>query len=216
MTKSVKRILIVGIILSFPLLLGSGLVVYSTADPDSTLGFGVFRVIYATPIPKGWFLQAFSEGFRENNGGYIGQPVDEFLCSRLEITDSDAERIAIAEFYISQASGREGFCINKISDESKEKVVGLIMNKLDSYEPNQARQGLLIVEWLRSGEIVCKARISRPDVFGNEWQKWWLESGADEAKSKYRTWWNTNLEWQDKKQINPLAESNIKIYGGCG
>ncbi len=100
MTKSIKRNLIVGITLSFLIMVGSGLIVYATVEPGSTVGFSVFRVIYAMPIPKDWFLQAFSEGLKKNNGGYIEEPIDEFLCSRLKATDSDAERIAIAEFYI--------------------------------------------------------------------------------------------------------------------
>lgn len=226
MTRIVKRNIIVGIILSFLLLLGSGLVVYSTADPDTRLGFGVFRVLYAMPIPKDWFLQAFSEGLRKNNGGYIGQPVDEFLCSRLETTDSDAERIAIAEFYISQASGREGQGIAEISNDAKQKVIPLVLSRLDNYEPFQAEKALLIVDWLRRGKVLCKAQMLRNPVYGlydsrestvkYDWKEWWLQSGLPEAKFKYRDWWNTNLNWQQKNQIDPLAQSNMYIQEGCG
>ncbi len=81
----------------------------------------------------------------------------------------------------------------------------------------RAKRALLIVDWLRRDKILCKAYISPREVSREfDEDKWWLESGLTEVKSKYRSWWNMNLDWQEKKQVDPLAQTNIRIKENCG
>jgi hypothetical protein len=217
MTRRSKRILKIGIESIAALGLAWMLVLYSVTEPDAKVGYGVFRIVYSSPVSKGWLLRKFSQGLKDRNGGYIGEPVDKFLCSRLEETDSDSELAAIVGFYSLQAGGREGNNIGSLSDEAKEKVIGFILEHIESYEIGQAEGALLIVEQLRRGVVLPKASFGKSDFAGPEredkfdYERWWLERGLPETKAKYKEWWNTDLAWQAKKAINPLEGSNVRV-----
>ena len=190
MTKRSKRILKIGVGSTAALVLGWILVIYSFSEPDTKLGYGIFRIAYSSPVPKGWFLRKFSQGLKDNNGGYIGEPVDRFLCSRLEKTDSESEVAAIVEFYSLQAGGREGQNIGSLSDEAKQRGIRFILKHIESYEPRQAWGALLIVEQLRRGEILHKASFRESDFekykreYNFDYERWWLERGLSETKAK--------------------------------
>jgi hypothetical protein len=217
MMKRSKRILKIGVGAIAALGLAWMLALYSVTEPDTKLGYGVFRIVYSSPVSKGWLLRKFSQGLKDHNGGYIGEPVDKFLCSRLEKTDSDRELAAIVEFYILQAGGREGDNIGTLSDEAKEKVIGFILEHIESYEKGRAEGALLIVEQLRRGVVLPKASFGKSDYAGLgredkfDYERWWYETGLPETKAKYREWWNIDLAWQTKKAINPLEGSNIRV-----
>ena len=217
MTKRSKRILKIGVGSIVALVLGWVLVLYSISEPDTKLGYGVFRIVYSGPISKSWFLRKFSQGLKDHNGSYIGEPVDKFLCSRLEETDSVGELAAIVEFYSLQAGGREGQNIGSLSDEAKQKVIKFILGNIEGFEPRQAWGALLIVEHLRRGVVLHKAGFGEVEFeryereYKFDYERWWRERGLPETKAKYKEWWNTDLAWQTKKAINPLEGSNIRV-----
>lgn len=160
-------------------------------------------------------LRQYSNFLDNHNGGYMGETIDTFLCSRLESNTSDSEMAAILEFYSLRAGGREGYQISQISDSSKQRAIPLLLQRGDSYNERQALGALLIVENMRRGETLDKGGFG-PAI--NEWErtdfnfdKWWSKRGLPETKLKYKQWWNTNLEWNQKRLIDPLSNSNVRV-----
>jgi hypothetical protein len=53
--------------------------------------------------------------------------------------------------------------IGSLSDGAKQRIIRFILEKIESYEPQQAWGALLIVEQLRRGEILHKASFGEAD-----------------------------------------------------
>jgi hypothetical protein len=213
---NIRRILNKKILIGFVaiVLILFGLI-YAAAEPNGFLRYAFFRTAYSVSVTRAWMLQQYSNFLNNHNGGYMGEPIDTFLCSRLESNTSDSERAAVLEFYSLRAGGREGDRISKISDSSKQRAIPLLLQKVDSYNARQALGALLVIEDMRRGETIYKGGFV---LASNEWEKasfnfdrWWAESGLPETKAKYNRWWNMKLDWNQKKLIDPLSDSNVKV-----
>jgi hypothetical protein len=196
-------------------------VAYAAAKPDSPLRYAMFRTAYSIPVTRRWVLLKYSNFLDEHNAGYMGASIDRFLCARLESNPSDGEMRAVLEFYSLRAGGREGRRIAELSDVVKQRAVPVLLQGLDTDDKRQAFGALLISEQMRRGKIICKAyfyprdfRKPAPPNFNES--AWWAEEGLPEAKSSFRTWWSSNLSWQEKKHTDPLRSSNIIVNENCG
>jgi len=208
--KKVKKIIAVIIIALFC----AGLLAFAAVSPETKLGYSLFRCVYATPISKQYLLDSYRADLWLCEGGYIPTDTDKFLCSRLEESSSDEEITAITNFYRLQANGRETMHLISISDEAKQKIIGSIMQNLDSYDEWHAGQALFLVEELRSGKFIGKGSFAPTNPKeANNWNGWWEKRGLSKIKSLYRKWWNAQTPWSVKKSQNPLAGSGIEIHG---
>src|SRR6185369_7127851 len=95
-----KRLLKAGLLLLLVIFL-LGLFLFAIIEPQTKLGYYVFRIFYSNPISRSTILRSYSKILKETNGGYIPQDVDQFLCKELE-TASGRKVDAILDFYISQ------------------------------------------------------------------------------------------------------------------
>jgi len=191
-----------------------GTLLFAWASPETTFGYWMFRCVYASPISKKPFLEAYRANLVQVEGGYIPEKTDQFLCSRLEATSSQTEVYAIANFYVLQASGRETKGIISLPESAKPKVTGSIMQHLDNYDEWQAGRALLLVEEIRRGEEIWKGSFAPVNNHESaNWVGWWQKRGLNKVKSLYRKWWQSQVPWASKKKQNPLANSGIVASG---
>lgn len=171
-------------------------------------------------MPKKSFLELYSPLRRDVNNGTIPEEVDRFLCRQIEVTKDESELSAIINLYAIQAGGREGFCIYEVSDDAKQKVIARIVDEFDAGENLSGK--MMLIEQLRLGKSLGKGQIRSQDAVIPEntdikyWRKWKDEIVAPKAKTDFINWWNLDLDWTEKRKIDPLKNSAVKINGCCG
>jgi hypothetical protein len=86
-----------------------------------------------------------------------------------------------------------------------------------------------LLEEIRRGKSLGKGDISikgmsKPEfttleedkIWRKNYEVWFNEQLKTIGKTKYQEWWNSNLSWEEKKKINPLDGTNIKVSECCG
>ena len=192
------------------------------ASPQHPTSVALFKTVYNLAPDKKYMLELYSPQKRGVSAGYIPSEVDQFLCKRIEDTTDNKEVLAIANFYSLQTGGREGACIYKVSDPAKEKMAAQLANDLDENPTLSGLYGkILLLEEIRQGTHFGKGGLSPNPPENNkrftaeEWNKW-MEKALPRAREKYKEWMNLNLNWEEKKKINPLEETSIKVFFCCG
>jgi len=187
--------------------------------PDNEVGVVLFKFVYRLPLNRKYFLEFYSP-VRKNSIGYVPVKVNQFLIQKLEDTNDDQEISAIVNFYALQASEhRLGYLIN-ISEQAKIKIISQTIKELDEEENLGGK--LMMLDEIRTGNRLGKGGygiegVSYPKFTSpEEYRKWFYEKSAPTVISKYQEWWNSNLSWGDKKKINPLEGTNIKVSQCCG
>lgn len=187
--------------------------------PDNNLSIGLFKTVYILPIGKKSFLEFYSP-VREYGIGYVPKEINDFLIYRIENSTDESEISAIANFYAIQASGhRIGYLIN-ISEPAKMKLVNQLVKELDDEATLIGK--LMLLEEIRTSKGLGKGSISIEGIkyprFSTlrEFDQWFYEQSAPIVIPKYQEWWNSNLSWEEKKKINPLQDTNIKVSECCG
>jgi hypothetical protein len=212
MRRFLNRNTVIGFALTLLIL---SAVTYAAAERESFLRYALFRTAYSIPLTDAWILRQYSNFLDKYNGGYMGERINTFLCSRLESNPSDSEMAAIIEFYGLRAGGREGYRISEISDVAKQRAISLTLQRVDSYDERLVRGSLLIVENMRRGETIFKGGFGPADYRWRQsnfnFKSWWAENGMAEAKGKYKEWWNGNLTWSQKRLIDPLKNSSVEL-----
>lgn len=191
-----------------------GTLLFAAVSPETRLGYWLFRCVYTSPIAKKPLLESYRSKLWAFEGGYIPELTDYFLCSRLESASLQTEIDAIVNFYVLQASGREGKRITSLSDGAKQKVLGSIMQNLDGYDVEEAGRALLLVEEIRRSEVIWKGSFGSTNAQESiNWSSWWRKRGLGKVKNSYRKWWQSQAAWPVKKTQNPLAGSGIEASG---
>lgn len=194
--------------------------------PDTPIGLAVFETSYkAFPFKKA-FLDFYSPADRNYGVNTRSNPqVDEFLIQRIEASDDKNEVEAIAHYFTLQSKERNyGIFIN-VSDRVKPTIINHLIKELDNDNSNLSDK-IMLLETTRTGKRIGKGAIeienkNMPD-FPKSWtmeqrKKLFDESlAATGVKQKYQDWWNLNLSWEEKRKINPLEGTNIKVSQCCG
>jgi hypothetical protein len=206
------------------LLVFCGLFVYGF--PDHSINIALFKLTYNLTPTKKSFLEFYSPRRRDVANGDIPTEVDEFLCRRIE-NASEEELSAIVNFYTIQAAGREGACIYKTSEPTKEKIIEELVKRLK--DNSDLYKKIVLLEEIRLGKSLGKGAIhvdgmNRPTSLTLEedkaWRKkykeWFDNQLETTGKTKVQEWWNSKLSWEEKKKTNPFQGSNIKVFECCG
>lgn len=156
-------------------------------------------------------LQNYEANLRNHNGSYIPERVDNFLCSKLQTSQSTEEVTAIVDFYAFKAGGREGRVIYLLPAQTKKRIISLLLERLDNYDERKSHSALILVEVLRRGEYLYKAYFSPVRSASYNYENWWPKVGLPEAKMRFRRWWNSSSSWQQKEMHDPLKDSNLQI-----
>jgi len=187
--------------------------------PDDEVSITLFKAVYILPFGKKTFLEFYSP-VREDARGYVPIEINQFLIQRIETTNDENEMSAIVHFYAIQASGHRIGYIHHISDEFKPKLVNQLIKELN----NKSNLGgkLMMLQEIRIGKSLGKGSfgiegLNHPNFSTlEEYREWFDKQFAPIVKTKYQEWWNSNLSWEEKKKINPLQDTNIKISECCG
>lgn len=204
------------ILLGFSLIIGCA---FFYGFPDHPINVSLFKALYRVSPSPNAFLEFYSPRRRDVSNGNIPKEVDEFLCYRIEIAESD-ELSAIINFYALQSGGREGNLIYKIPDQAKQKVIAQIISEFDSNKNLSGK--MVLLEQLRLGKSLGKGVISHKNYLTPEslpiekWREWKDENVAPRAKNDFRRWWDLSLNWNEKRRIDPLKDSEVKINECCG
>jgi len=216
--SKIKVFLISSILLILLTLLTSGVLLLRYL-PDNKAGVVLFKTVYSLPLNKKAFLEFYSP-VRENSTGYIPIKVNQFLIQKLEDTNDENEISAIVNFYALQASGHRLGYLFHISGQAKIKIIGQLIKELDDEETFGGK--LMLLEELRTGKRLGKGSFTIEGInypkfsTPREFRKWFSEQFAPTVKTKYQQWWNSTLSWEEKKKINPLEGTNIKVSECCG
>lgn len=207
---------ILSLVFCFALFL-SGVFVYCA--PDLIVSDIIVETAYKGSFDKKAVLEFYSPVNRQVGGGYMSPGVDEFLCRQIENTNDKSEIAAIVNFYTIQAGGREGRCIYNGSEQAKQKIIAQLIE--DMNDDASFRSKMVLLEEVRRDKSLGKGLMgigrretdnpSTPD----EWREW-KDQMPQVARQKYRDWWNSGLSWEDKKKVDPLAGTNIRVYECCG
>jgi hypothetical protein len=188
------------------------------ADTTSALSVSAFHVGYKIVPFKKAYLSFYSPFRRDVSAGYIPPQVDAFLCGRAESTSDLAEFDAIVHFYTIQSGGREGDCIFRTNDITREKIAARIT--VDLSETDYEGQ-LVLLEEVRLGKSLGKGNvglgpgaISWPST-PEEWKAWHRDA-LPFARSKYIEWWRADTDWETKKLTDPLAGQYVHVNACCG
>lgn len=188
-------------------------------SPDNENSVGLFKIAYNISFGKKTFFRFYSP-VRENERGYIPKEVNQFLIQKIENTNDESELSALIDFYALQANGyRIGYLFH-ISEQAKIKVASQLVKELANEENLGGK--LMMLEEIRTGKLLGKGSysievVNQPEFSTvEEYGKWFDEQAAPIVKTKYQEWWNSNLSWEEKKKINPLEGTNIKVSHCCG
>lgn len=187
--------------------------------PDNEYSIELFKIVYKLPVGRKSFLEFYSPA-RENVRGYVPVEVNQFLIQKLEVTKNENEFSAIVNFYALQASDHRLGYLLQISEQAKIKVIKQIIKDLDDEATFVGK--IMMLEELRIGKSLGKGgyfieKTNYPQfATWKEHQKWFYGQSASVVIPKYKEWWNSNLSWEEKRKINPLQETNVRVSECCG
>ncbi len=181
-------------------------------DPKTLSAYGYFRADYARASDKGSFLRGYRLRLVEHGGGYTPALVDAFLCERLQHAPRP-EAIAIADFYVVKAAGREGIRIMHLPAPApaRERIVGLVLSRISSYEAQDAMRAFILMEEVRGEQELFKSNIILRD--GNtkpDWETWWRHDGIPRARRAFEVWWKREEPWPQKERRDPLSGTGLE------
>lgn len=187
--------------------------------PDNEISITLFKAVYNLPFGKKTFLEFYSPG-REDVRGKVPVEINQFLIQKIETTNDENEISAIVHFYALQANAHRIGYIYHISEEAKMKVTNQLIKELND-ESNLGGK-LMMLEEIRTGKRLGKGSfgiegLNHPNFSTlEEHREWFDKQSARIVKTKYQEWWTSNLSWEEKKKINPLQDTNIKVSQCCG
>lgn len=207
MIKNFHKVLILLCFLAFGLIIFGAYIYYV---PNSKLSILFFKIGYNLTPNKKIFLTAYSPNLRDVQAGLVPDEVSYYLCEKLENTDNRNEISSIAHFYIIQSPDRE-YGIFRCSDEKRGKLVESIIEEMkdDSYFYSK----IVLIEEIRQNKSLGKGRVQ---VSSNSVITQFTDDLIPLVRQKYQEWWNLNLDWNEKRKINPLANTSIKAVSCCG
>lgn len=129
----------------------------------------------------------------KNTVHYIPAAVDRYLCSRLVKAWSEDEKDAILVFYAKQAGGRQGDCVVRLGEPVAARLVGLLRFTQD---PQLQDDLLILLEGIRSGHAGKRHLPANASV--------------DVFRDAYLFWWNLPMQWEQKRLIDPLKNTELK------
>ena len=201
-----------------------GLFVYYV--PDVPVSLAVFEISYKIFPFKKSFLEFYSPANR-NFGVNIRTNTanNVFLLQRLETTKDENEIAAIAHYYALQSEKREYDIFRNVSEKVKPLIIEQLIKELNDNN-SKLSDKIMLLETTRTGKRIGKGAIgvngvdtptlSKP-INTEEGEKLfneWLDAAS--IKQKYQQWWNSSLSWEEKKKINPLEGTGIKVSECCG
>lgn len=212
-----KVLFILSIVVPLGLIATTGAYLFAITGPETQLGTWWFKTAYVASEDKDAYLKRFDTQLKAYESGYIPEKIDTFLCTRLQTSKNEAELNAITDFYAFKGGGREGLRIFLLPPAPKQRIIGRIMQRLDSYRSRDAEYALILVETLRhsSQKFTFKGRlISTANSHGSSSHESWLEQkGLPEAKQRFRQWWHRKETWEQKAKRDPLNNSSVQISG---
>ncbi len=194
--------------------------------PDTPISLAVFKTSYSLFPFKKSFLEFYSPAGR-NFGVNTRSPscINIFLLQRIETTNDESEITAITHYYTLQAKMREYDIFFNVSDRVKPLIIDQLIKDLGDVNSNLSDK-IMLLETTRTGKRIGKGAIgidgeNMPNFSSSttmdEIEKWRNERiAATGVKQKYQEWWSSNLSWEEKKKINPLEGTNIKVSECCG
>ena len=218
--KRSKKFLRIGMIISLLAIIAVALL-FVYFEPGGTVSMALFKAGYSFTPSKYSYLHFYSPLRRDVSAGYLPPEVDEFLCWNLETTQDEDEFTAIVHLYSLQAGGREGSCVYLTSDATREKIAGYLVGDLDVEGIGLYRK-IILLEEIRRGKSLGKGNIAPSSIetekpsTPDEWKSWMEGKALPIAKARYIDWWQSNLNWTDKKTINPLDGTRVGVYECCG
>ncbi len=193
-------------------------------EPRNAASVALFKAVYMVLPDTHAFLEFYSPLRRDVSGGYIPPEVDDFLCRRIESIERGDELEGIVHFYVLQVGGREGGCIYKSSDRTKEKIAASLVSSFRDDGPYLEKQ-IILLDLVRLGELTGKGNFGPSDLAadlpkaGESWSSWdregWENEALPIARSKYVEWWNLNLSWEERKMIDPLKGTIARVAYCC-
>ncbi len=194
--------------------------------PDTPIGLAVFETSYeAFPFKKA-FLDFYSPANRNYGvNARSNYQVNEFLIQRIETTNNESEIAAIAHYYALQSKKREFDIFQNVSDRVKPIIINQLIKEFDGSSNLGGK--IMLLEVTRTGKRLGKGAIgiegeNRAPNFSSSLTIDEVEKLLDEKLvktnviQKYQEWWNLNLSWEEKKKINPLEGTSIKVSECCG
>jgi len=179
-------------------------------EPQRAHGYALFRSRYALARDKNSMLKSYDANLVNHNAGYIPEQVDKFLCSKLQSSTSVEEASAIVDFYAFKAGAREGRFIYSLPAQTKERVVDLLLKRLNHYDANEAESAIILIEVLRRGKYLGKASVVSTGRAVN-YETWWPQQGLPQAKRSLHKWWSSYPTWQEKEKHDPLKDSSLQV-----
>ncbi|MDQ3131922.1 MAG: hypothetical protein M3Q99_14335 [Acidobacteriota bacterium] len=215
----IKKILlfISSVCLVFSIIFGS---LFFYVFPEYPVNIAFFKVIYNVIPAKRSFLNFYSPVRRNIRSGYAPVEVNQFLINKITVSKNENEISAIVHFYAIQAEGHRIGYFDNFSEEVKPKIIQQLIKELDDNTNLSGK--LMLLEEIRSNKRLGKGSVGISGMnhlaFSTieEYKKWFNEELEKTAKSKYQEWWNLNLSWEEKKKIDPLEGTNIKVSECCG
>jgi len=199
-----------------------GLFVYNV--PDTPVSLAMFETSYKIFPFKKSFLEFYSPADRNFGVNTRTNAVDNvFLLQRLETTNDESEIGAIAHYYALQSKKREYDIFRNVSERVKPLIIDQLIKELNDDSSNLSDK-IMLLETTRTGKRIGKGAIGmtggdsipnsltmdeKEKIFNNQ-------LAATGVKQKYQQWWNSNLSWEEKKKINPLEGTGIKVSECCG
>ncbi|MFN0280039.1 MAG: hypothetical protein ACKVRN_15800 [Pyrinomonadaceae bacterium] len=189
--------------------------------PGSSVSVFLFMRIYQLVDDKHGFLYAYSPARRDGN--YLPREVDDFLCEQAENTLDENELDAIVNLYILQAGGnRDGHCIFKTSDATRQKIAEIIVGNLDQEDDLKlVYKSIVLLEEVRRGKSLDKGYLNTSSsglstlTTPEERRHWLDETGLPTAAEAYIKWWRSPNTWDQKKATDPLSGTAAQFTGCC-
>ena len=198
-------------------ILGAGFVAYGIVEPETTIGYLVFRSAYLFSPTRPLFLRFLTDSLRETNGGYVPSTIDQFLIDRLWQCKDSTEWQAIVDFEVRQTSARWGSAMwFSKNEQGKRTVISYLIANLDNYSAEDAASAMVFIEALRRNEQLIKHDINI-HYWDEEHQNYvWPQDRRAQATELFRRWWGDGHQWPNNRPQNPLEGSRFEIYSWGG
>ena len=184
---------------------------YVVEEPGSPPGVFIFCCAYTSPLSKDRVLTQYETLLRENDGMYLSPEADKFLSARF-IDASSAEASILADFYARRPFGRDGDGLANLPAAQKERVIALLLSRIETYGDWQREHALWLIEGMRQGRALWKggfAAENRP--YNSDSKIWWKSKGNAQLVACYRRWYARDLSWEQKRRLNPLAGMEFTV-----